>query len=76
MRTTINIDEHILTLAKRRAAVRKISLGEVVEDALRIALVNRTPKSTHIHLITAKGAGLKPGVDLDCNRSMLEIMEE
>jgi hypothetical protein len=76
MRTTINIDEHIMALAKRKAVAQKKSLGEVVEDALRIAFVNRSKKSTHIRLITAKGAGLKPGVDLDDSRSLLEIMEK
>ena len=76
MRTTINIDEYILTLAKREAAIQKKSLGKVVEDALRTLFASRTEKSSQISLVTAGGAGVKPGVDLDDSRSLLEIMDK
>ncbi len=76
MRTTINIDEYILTLAKREAAIQKKSLGKVVEDALRTIFASRTEKSSQTCLVTAGGAGVKPGVDLDDNHSLLEIMDK
>ena len=44
VRTTINIDENILTLAKREAATQKKSLGKVVEDALRIVFAEQKNK--------------------------------
>ena len=75
MRTTINIDDYILTLAKREAAIQKKSLGKVVEDALRTLFASRAEKSSQISLVTAGGAGVKPGVDLDDSRSLLEIMD-
>ena len=76
MRTTINIDEYILALAKREAAIQKKSLGKVVEDALRTIFSSRTDKSLPINLVTGGGAGVKPGVDLDDSRSLLEIMDK
>lgn len=76
MRTTINIDEYILTLAKREAASQKKSLGKVVEDALRTIFASRTEKSSKIYLVTVGGAGVKPGVDLDDRYSLLEIMDK
>ncbi len=76
MRTTINIDEHILTLAKREAANQKKSLGKVVEDALRTIFTSRTENSPKIFLVTADGAGVKAGIDLDDSRSLLEIMDK
>ncbi len=76
MRTTINIDEHILMLAKREAAIQKKSLGKVVEDALRTIFASRTEKSPQISLVTAGGAGVKPGVDLDDSHSLSEIMDK
>ncbi|MCK5540559.1 MAG: DUF2191 domain-containing protein [Deltaproteobacteria bacterium] len=76
MRTTINIDEHILTLAKREALSQKKSLGKVVEDALRTIFASRTKKSSRICLVTAGGAGVKAGIDLDDSHSLLEIMDK
>ena len=37
MRTTININEQILAIAKQKAADRKTTLGAIIEDALRKA---------------------------------------
>ena len=76
MRTTINIDEYILTLAKREAAIQKKSLGKVVEDALRTIFASRAEKTSRICLVTAGGAGAKSGVDLDDSHSLLEIMDK
>lgn len=76
MRTTINIDEYILTLAKREAVSQKKSLGKVVEDALRSIFASRPEKSSQICLVTTGGAGVKPGVDLDDSSSLLEIMDK
>ena len=76
MRTTINLDEIILSLAKREAANQKKPLGKVVEDALRIVFASSTKKSSQISLVTACGAGVRSGVDLDDSHSLLEIMDK
>jgi len=36
MRTTVNIDEHLLAEAKVLAARQRRSLGDVIDDALRV----------------------------------------
>lgn len=78
MRTTINVDDNLLMQAKREAVLQKKSLGKLVEDALRSFFAERQRKesSAVISLVTCAGAGLKPGVNLDDGRSLLEIMDE
>ncbi|MDQ3241884.1 MAG: type II toxin-antitoxin system VapB family antitoxin, partial [Actinomycetota bacterium] len=43
MRTTISIDDEVLSAAKRRAADEDRSLGELVTEALRERLARRPP---------------------------------
>ncbi len=77
MRTTINIDDHLLTQAKAQAAASGVTLAHLVEDALResisrrVTVENREP----VRLITMKGNGTRPGIDLDNSQSLLEIMD-
>ncbi|MFA7343323.1 MAG: CopG family transcriptional regulator [Terrimicrobiaceae bacterium] len=78
MRTTISIQDALLRRAREESLARNCSLGDVVEDALRVALSAR-PKSagaTGIRpLKTFRGSGLQPGVDLSSSAGLLEIME-
>lgn len=76
MRTTVNLDDHLLSAAKHRAVEENISLARVIESALRESLARPRPKSEKIWLITASGPGVKPGVDLDNGRSLLHIMDD
>jgi len=75
MRTTLNIDDQLLNSAKHRAVEEKVSLVKVIENALRESLAKPRAKSETIRLITASGPGVKPGVDLDNGRSLLDIMD-
>ncbi len=80
MRTTLNLDDHLLTEAKKLAAERGTTLTAVMEDALRI-VVRRSDKSEprrRVKLPTSgtPGAGFMPGVNLDSNAATLELMEE
>jgi hypothetical protein len=74
MRTTFNLDDQLLISARHRALEESISLANVIENALRESLAK--PRSVHekIQLITTSGPGVKPGVDLDNGRSLLDIM--
>ncbi len=63
MRTTVNLDEQLLINAKFRATEQGTSLSLVIENALREALQKA-------------GSGLKPGIDLDNTRSLLNIMDD
>ncbi len=76
MRTTLNIDDQILLLAKHRAIEQGVTLTQVVESALRDAFFKTEEKSEKIHLLTVKGTGVKPGIDLQHSSSLLDIMDE
>ena len=75
MRTTINIDDQLLQSAKHLAIEQGISLAGVIENALRESLSKPQTNTQAIQLITTLGSGVKPGVDLDNNRSLQDIMD-
>ena len=78
MRTTITISDSLLDLAKKSSQQRHVTLGQVIEEALRSSLVAR-PKAASGRvkpkLVTYRGNGLRNGVDLDSSSSLLEVME-
>ena len=76
MRTTIDIDEQLLTYAKLQAVQQGCTLKQVIEDALREFFSRHRLKYDSVKLETVSGAGLKPGVDLDNSRSLSDIMDD
>ena len=77
MRTTIRLDDQLLTEAKLLAVSTGRSLTSIIEDALREMLARRQTSSRRvpIKLKTDSGKGLLPGIDLDDSAALLEIME-
>lgn len=77
MRTTIRLDDDLLHDAKQAAAASGRTLTGLIEDALREALAKRhTPRAgAPVDLPTFGGGGLQPGVDLDDNAALLDLME-
>ena len=77
MRTTINIDNQLLMQAKAQAAASGVTLAQLIEDALRESLIRRENMENRerVRMITMKGTGTRPGIDLDNSQSLLEIME-
>jgi hypothetical protein len=77
MRTTIRLDENLLREAKAYAAATDRTLTGVIEDALREALARRDDRATRrrVRLRTFKGCGLQPGVNLDSNAALLDLMD-
>jgi hypothetical protein len=78
MRTTISIEDSLLRLAKQASLERDCSLGEVVEDALRVALARRPTSGEEPpvrSLKTFAGSGVQPAVDLSSSSALLEIMD-
>lgn len=77
MRTTITIDDALLTEAKERAARRGVTLRAVIEDAVRESFSRA--REAHDRelptLPTFRGTGLLPGVDLDSNSALLDLMD-
>jgi metal-responsive CopG/Arc/MetJ family transcriptional regulator len=77
MRITINVDDQLLIQAKAQAATLGVTLAQLIEDALREALIRREHMGHRgrVRMITMKGTGTRPGIDLDNSHSLLEIME-
>lgn len=75
MRTTINIDEGLYREVKAEAARDGRTVGQVIEDALRM----RSPRQAmekHIEpLPVYGGSGVLPGVDLDTNAALRDVMD-
>ncbi len=78
MRTTIRIDDNLLNLAKKAALDSKSTLTAIIEDALKEKLFRKKTKLDlkEVKIVTFKGKGLLPGVDLDDSSSLLELMEK
>lgn len=78
MRTTVRLDDDLLREAKAHAAATGRTLTQVIEDALRESLARRAATARHprIELPVFRGSGLQPGVDLDSNAALLDIMED
>ena len=78
MRTTVNIQDEALELCKDKAQQKGISLGEAITEAI-LATYRDMPEKARARRFTlpvsGKG-GLRPGVDLDSNAGLEELMEE
>lgn len=75
MRTTLSVDDHLLDAAKRRARERGVSLGAVVEDALRRELAE-PPQVERPKIPVFHGGGFRPGIDPSSNRSIQAALDE
>ena len=76
MRTTIKIDDLLLADAKAQAVKSGRTLNQVVEDALRESLgrLGRSIREQQVELPTFP-SDPAPGVDLDDNSALLDLME-
>lgn len=74
MRTTITLDDGLAADLKRRARSEGKSVSAVIAEALRAQLSKREapPKAVPFRLITVKGGGVRPGVDVTKLRSVEE----
>ncbi len=77
MRTTIRIDDELYRRVKARAAVEGRSVGELITDAVRIAMADPGPGESELPpLPTYGGSGTLPGVDLSDTAALREVMDE
>jgi hypothetical protein len=76
VRTTVNIDDHLLAEARILAAGTSRSLGSVLEDALRVMLRRAADERgrSEFRLPTHGTGGLQAGVDLDDKEALAELM--
>ncbi len=77
MRTTIRLDDDLLTQLKQVAAHSHKTLTRVIEEALRETLARQrgTGERAPVKLETVSGKGIQPGVDLDDSAALLSLME-
>jgi len=77
MRTTISIADELLESAKARARERGVTLGALVEDALRSELsLKREPRKRVPVPVFDGETGPWPGVNLNSNRELQEFLDE
>jgi hypothetical protein len=76
MRTTIRIDDEIYRRVKQVAERSDRTIGQVIEDALQLALRPTRNDIPIPALPVHGGSGVMPGVDLTSNRSIAEAMDE
>lgn len=79
MRTTLDIDDALLTEAKATAARERTSLTRLIEEGLMLRL--RRPRQVMEGELPPLpvyhgGSGLAPGIDPLSNRSLLEATED
>lgn len=76
MRTTVNIDDHLLAEAKVLAARTSQSLGAILDEALRAMLRSNARADTRPTFVlpTHGTGGLQPGVDLEDKEALAELM--
>ncbi len=76
MRTTVRLDDDLLTAAKQRAAAERTTLTSLIEDSLRQTLAMRPPKRGERLVIRRFGdATTQAGVDLDDSASLRDLMD-
>ncbi len=74
-RTTVTFDDDLLAEAKQRAALTGRTLSELVQDALRASFLRRSAAWTPLTELPTSPGGPRPGVDLNNNAALLELME-
>lgn len=78
MRTTISLDDALGKAARRRAREQGLSLSALVAQALRALLTERRAReaSAPFRLVTVRGGGVQPGVDLDRTSALIAADDE
>lgn len=76
MRTTLSVDDNLLEAAKRRARSLGVTLGQLVETALRRELSRSTEPEERPDIPVFDGeGGLRPGIDATSTASLLEALD-
>ena len=78
-RTTLRLDDELLTQAKELAGRTNRTLTSLIEDALREVLAREADHLDHsakpLNLPTYGGGWIRPGVDIDNSAAILDLME-
>ena len=78
MRTTVRLDDRLLADTKRYAAQSGRTLMSLIDEGLRevVARGAASRQAPPVELPTGGGGGLQPGVTLDSNAALLEVMDQ
>jgi len=78
MRTTVRLDDALARKAKLHAVEQGITFTQLIDEALRerLAVRPRAKKAGPFRLRSYGKGGIRPGVDLDDNRSVRDLMDE
>jgi hypothetical protein len=76
MKTTLNLDDRLLTRAKALAAREGTTLTAIVEDALRARLATKPRARPEVRLTfpTVKGTAA-PGVDIADRDALFDVLD-
>jgi hypothetical protein len=78
MRTTVRLDDALLTQAKAEAARRGITLTSLIELGLRLAVVQGPaagPRRKVNLPVSDVGGGVLPGVDISNSADLWDILD-
>ena len=78
MRTTLDLDNQLFRQLKTLAAQSGRTFKEVIHEAIREALADRLSAKLprkRIKLPVFRGDGLRPGVNLDSNAALFDLLD-
>ena len=77
MRTTVRLPDQLLAKAKQQAAAGGITLNDLIVDAVRASLTTKPGRVSEPPRAwpTFRGDGVQPGVDLDSNAALEDLMD-
>jgi hypothetical protein len=77
MRTTLSLQDALLESARREALARHVSLAKFIESAVRDKLAQEVGEKEEPYraLVTFKGKGVKPGIDLNDSSALLDMID-
>ena len=79
--TTITIDDHLLRAARQRALEREMTLGGLIEDALRLTLdharqgKDRQKRPSLPLPLSKRRGGARPGVEVADGARLRDLMD-
>jgi len=78
MRSVVHVDSDVLDRARQLADERGVGVEVVVEQAISELVLreHRTAETAPVDLPTFGGRGVRPGIDLDRNSSVLDVMDQ
>jgi hypothetical protein len=77
MKTTLDLNDALLTRAKELAARQRTSLTRVIEEGLQLRLRAQRVQAKPVRLPVYRGkGGLAAGVDPTSNRSLLDAADQ